>query len=493
LNLNLQIIFWMDAFLYLMLHTAIWYGLARYRSPVVVLWSASGILSALSLGVLGAYGLLSADAVVVVGQFMMAAGNWGRQVALRSLNGPPSKLWLWTSVGGNVAFLALSYGLHFSGQPEGTLILLFCAFYSVNSLEYYFSGRYIARTHAPKGAHSVMWAGLILAATLGTKTLAMLAGVGAEKLYEPSWDNILVFIGQFTGILVLCVGFLQIFVEQDHRLKVAMEQQLAREQERAALALQHTQDLSALLIEREEIIRQLTLSNKSAGMGALVASFAHELNQPLTANLLHAELVQAKLEEAQREQSKPNLDILHNVIVAIVHDTQRAADIIRKLRNLFRMSRGEHTILKLDELVHEVLDLVQSKMKNVGIVWKTELDPNLRLHGDATQLQQVILNLLNNAIDALTESGRPELELHIRSKPSGQHLELEVEDNGQGIAPDRKDDVFSLFKTSKSQGMGVGLWLSRSIVETHGGRLTFQSEPGRGTVFTLRLPLLGHA
>ena len=493
MNLNLQIIFWMDAFLYLMLHTAIWYGLARYRSPVVVLWSASGILSALSLGVLGAHGLLSADAVVVVGQFMMAAGNWGRQVALRSLNGPPSPVWLWTSLGGNVAFLALSYGLHFSGQPEGTLILLFCAFYSINSLEYYFSGRHIARTDAPKGAHSVMWAGLILAATLGTKTIAMLAGVGAEKLYEPSWDNVLVFIGQFTGILVLCVGFLQIFVEQDHRLKVAMEQQLAREQERAAMALQHTQDLSALLIEREEIIRQLTLSNKSAGMGALVASFAHELNQPLTANLLHAELVQAKLEEAQREQSKPNLDILHNVVGAIVNDTQRAADIIRKLRNLFRMSRVEYTVLKLDDLVHDVLDLVQSKMNNAGIVWKVDLAPDLLLHGDSTQLQQVILNLLNNAIDALTESGRPQPELRIRAQASGQNLELDVEDNGQGIAPDRTDDVFSLFKTSKSQGMGVGLWLSRSIVETHGGRLTFQSEPGRGTVFTLRLPLLGQA
>jgi signal transduction histidine kinase len=493
LNLNLQIIFWMDAFLYLMLHTAIWYGLARYRSPVVVLWSASGILSALSLGVLGAYGLLSADAVVVVGQFMMAAGNWGRQVALRSLNGPPSPVWLWSSLGGNVAFLALSYGLHFSGQPEGTLILLFCVFYSINSLEYYFSGRQIARTDAPKGAHSVMWAGLILAATLGTKALAMLAGVGADKLYEPSWDNVLVFIGQFTGILVLCVGFLQIFVEQDHRLKLAMEQQLAREQERAALALRHANDLSALLTEREEIIRQLTLSNKSAGMGALVASFAHELNQPLTANLLHAELVLAQLDAAQREQSKPNLEIIHNVVDAIVHDTQRAADIIRKLRNLFRMSRGEFTILKFDVLVHDVIDLVRSKMMSANIVCKVEMDPHLRLHGDATQLQQVILNLLNNAIDALTESGRLQPELHIRAQASGEYLELEIEDNGLGIAPERADDVFSLFKTSKSQGMGVGLWLSRSIVEMHGGRLTFQSEPDRRTVFTLSLPLLGDA
>jgi signal transduction histidine kinase len=225
-------------------------------------------------------------------------------------------------------------------------------------------------------------------------------------------------------------------------------------------------------------------------MGALVASFAHELNQPLTANLLHAELIQAKLEEAEREQSPNQLDMLHKVASAIVHDTQRAADIIRKLRNLFRMSKGEYTVLKLDELVQEVLDLVQSKMKHADIVCTVELDPDLRVHGDATQLQQVILNLLNNAIDALIESGGVKPQLQIRGKSSGDHLNLEVQDNGQGIAPEHAEDVFSLFKTSKSQGMGVGLWLSRSIVEMHGGRLTFQSEPGRRTVFTLRLPLL---
>jgi signal transduction histidine kinase len=335
-----------------------------------------------------------------------------------------------------------------------------------------------------------MWAGLILSVTLGVKALAMIAGVGAEDLYEPTWDHALVFIGQFTAIMMLCVGFMQIFVDQDHRSKIAMEHQLVREQEQAALSLQHAQDLSALLTEREEIIRQLTLSNKSAGMGALVASFAHELNQPLTANLLHAELIQAKLEEAEREQSPNQLDMLHKVASAIVHDTQRAADIIRKLRSLFRMSKGEYTVLKLNELVQEMLDLVQSKMKHADIVCTVELDPDLRVHGDATQLQQVILNLLNNAIDALIESGGVKPQLQIRGKASGDHLNLEVEDNGQGIAPEHAEDVFSLFKTSKSQGMGVGLWLSRSIVEMHGGRLTFLSEPGRRTVFTLRLPLL---
>ena len=490
MNVNVQTIFWMDALMYLMLHAAIWYGLARFRSPVVVLWSASGIFSALGLCVLGSRGWLSTDVVVVAGQFLMAAGNWGRQLALRSLNGPASPVWLWSSAGMNVVFLALSYALHFSGAPESTLMLVFYVFYTFNCLEYFFAGQRIALTHDKKGAHSLMWAGLILSGTLGIKTVAMLAGIGSDDLYEASWDHAVVFIGQFTAIMMLCVGFMQIFVEQNHRSQVAIQLQLAREQERAALALQHAEDLSVLLTEREEIIRQLTLSNKSAGMGALVASFAHELNQPLTAVMLQAELVQAKIEEAQRERSLPDLDGLQQVVMAIVQDTQRAADIIRKLRHLFRMGRGEHRVLKLDVLVQDVLDLLQSKMKNAGIVSTLEWDANLRLHGDATQLQQVILNLLNNAIDALMESGLPHPELRIRGKVVGQFLELQVQDNGKGIAPECAEDVFSLFKTSKSQGMGVGLWLSRSIVEVHGGRLTFQSEPGRSTVFTLRLPLL---
>ena len=490
MNLNVQTIFWLDAFLYLMLHAAIWYGLSRFRSPVVLLWSASGILSALSLCVLGSRGWVSTDVVVVAGQFLMAAGNWGRQTALRSLSGPASRSWMWKSGALNLGFLALSYSLHFSGAPESTIMLLFYGYFSLNCLEYYFSGRRIALTHDPRGAASVKWAGLILTVTLGIKALAMLVGVGATDLYATSWDNILVFVGQFTAILLTCVGFMQIFVDQDHRSQMATEQQLAREQERASMALQHSQDLSVLLNEREEIIRQLTLSNKSAGMGALVASFAHELNQPLTANLLHAELLQAQLMAAVQGVKQPDLKTLHDVAEAMASDTQRAADIIRKLRNLFRMSKGEYTHLSLESLVSDVLELVRSKLKDSDIMLTTEFDKNLLVNGDLTQLQQVVLNLLNNAIDAMVEGRTRYPHLRLSAKAVGQSIDLQVQDNGKGVDPSRMEDVFSLFKTSKSEGMGVGLWLSRSIVEMHGGRLTFESEPGHRTVFTLRLPSL---
>jgi signal transduction histidine kinase len=488
LNLNVQTIFWLDAFLYLMLHVAIWYGLARFRSPVVVLWSVSGIFSALGLCVLGSRDWLSTDVMVGAGLFLMAVGNWGRQTALRSLNGPASRSWLWKSGVLNLGFLTLCYSLHFSGFPESTIMLVFYAFYTFNCLEYFFAGKRIALTHDKKGANSVKWAGLILSISLGIKTLAMLADVGATDLYEASWDHAVVFVGQFTAMVMLCVGFMQIFVDQDHRSQMATEQQLAREQERASMALQHSQDLSVLLNEREEIIRQLTLSNKSAGMGALVASFAHELNQPLTANLLHAELLQAQLMAAVQGVKQPDLKTLHDVAEAMVSDTQRAADIIRKLRNLFRMGKGEYSPLNLEPLVSDVLELVRSKLNEADIMLTTEFDKNLLVNGDLTQLQQVVLNLLNNAIDAMVEGRTRYPHLRLSAKAVDQYIDLQVQDNGKGVDPSRMEDVFSLFKTSKSEGMGVGLWLSRSIVEMHGGRLTFESEPGHRTVFTLRLP-----
>ena len=484
----MQTVFWMDAFLYLMLYAAIWYGLARYRSPKVVLWSVSGIASAVGLCVLGSRGWISYSLIVVLGQFLMAAGNWGRQIALRSLDGPPSRRWMVWSGLANVVYLGLSYGLHFSGAPESTIVLLFYAYYSVNCADYCWSGRRVGQTHDAIGANAVYWAGWVLVSTLGLKTLALLTGWGATDLYEGTWDNFVVFIGQFVALIMLNVGFMQIYIEKHHRAKIEVEKKLASEQERAVMAQQHSQTLGVLLLERDENIRQLTLSNKSAGMGALVASFAHELNQPLTAILLHAELLQSKLARVPNEPPVSDLPMMRSVADCIVSDTQRSASIIRKLRNLFRLSKGEKVDMRVDQLVREVADLLQPQMQASGILMNTDLSSELRFHGDATQLQQVVLNLLSNAMDALIEKRPRYPQLKVWGYEQEGFLELHVDDNGKGIPVELQDEVFSLFKTSKSQGMGVGLWLSRSIVESHGGQLSFKSEPGRGTVFTMRLP-----
>ena len=488
MNLDVQILFWVDAFLYLMLHAALWYGLARFRSPVAVLWSASGILSALSLCVLGSKGLIHIDHVVVFGQLLMALGNWGRQIALRSLDGPPDARWMWGMGLFNVLTLGLSFGLHFSGAPESTIMVVFYSFYALNCMEYYLSGRRMAESHDSLGATSVKWAGLVLSGSLGIKALAMMTGVGSVDVYEASWDHAVVFAGQFGGIVLLSVGFMQIFIDQAHRSKMAVQEQLARQQEHALLAEQHSQALSDLLAEREEIIRQLTLSNKSAGMGALVASFAHELNQPLAATLLHAELIQSLMKSAIEGGRPADPQLLDTVASHIVSDTQRAADIIRKLRNLFRTGKGEFSKLDFKQLVLDVLDIVQVKAVQNKVQVVTQFDDSFYLYGDATQLHQVVLNLVTNAIDAMGDIEHRQRVLQVRGWVSSAYLELEIEDNGTGISLEKQAQVFSLFKSTKSEGMGVGLWLSQSIVASHGGTLNFSSQPGQGTTFLLRLP-----
>jgi signal transduction histidine kinase len=138
--------------------------------------------------------------------------------------------------------------------------------------------------------------------------------------------------------------------------------------------------------------------------------------------------------------------------------------------------------------VLDVLDIVQVKATRNKVHIVTSFDDNFYLSGDATQLHQVLLNLVTNAIDAMCDIQHRQRILQIRGLVSLGYLELEIEDNGTGIERDKQAEVFSLFKSTKSEGMGVGLWLSQSIVESHGGTLNFSSQPGQGTIFVLRLP-----
>lgn len=486
LNIDVQAIFWMDAFLYLMLHSAIWYGMARYRSGLVTLWSVSGLSSAVGVLVLGSRGILPTAAVVFWGVLLMALGNFGRQVALRSLDGPADRLWLWGMAAFNVVYLLVTYGYYFSGGSEAGVILLFYGFYTLNCLEYVLSGRRIATTHDPFGSRAVQSAGWLLVVTLGIKTIAILGGWGAADLYDMSWDQAVVFAGQFVAVTMLSVGFMQIFVDQMHKAQIRAEQGLAREQERSTLLRQHSQDLSTLLSEREEIIRQLTLSNKSAGMGALVASIAHELNQPLTTIVLKTELIESHLQRNRDPQAA--LAEAHKLADLIREDTRHAAAIIRTLRTMFATGKGEYARLDMAQLVRDVLNIVGAHAQRSAIEFDVDLKVPLMLTGDPTQLQQVVLNLLNNAIDALVEKSGHAARIAISGQVQSDWVELRIADNGCGIADDAKDDVFTLFKTSKFKGMGVGLWLSQSIVASHGGRLSFESEAGQGTVFLLALP-----
>ena len=483
--LDLRTIYLMDAAFYLMLHGAIWVGLAQYRSRTVAAWSASGIFSAFGLVFLGMHGVWPDWTLVIIGQFLMAAGNLGRQITLRSMLGPISPRWLWGHGLFNAAYMGLGLVLFLQGGDYFPgLVLLFYGFYSLNLVEYILIGRTMRRKAGLNGAWAVEFAGIAFCVSLGVKTVALLGDWGEVSLYTMAWDQAVVFIGQFVAISLINVGFLQAFVGQVEASRLRAENEVKLQQQRFEMLEQHAREVGDLLKEREEIIRQLTLSNKSAGMGALVAGIAHEVNQPLTDLTLKTEILETLL---QRPDDRFELGTLTE---EMRNDAFKVSQIVRTLRSMFMTRSQNFETINFSDVVRDVLLIVEGRRHRAGIELSSSLPEQVMVSGDLTQLQQVVLNLLNNAMDALDEAGLQAPAIDVRCDVHDDHLFLHVRDNGPGIDAQRQEEVFALFKTSKAQGMGVGLWLSRSIVNAHGGSLGFENQ-NHGVVFQLRLPLVG--
>jgi PAS domain S-box-containing protein len=219
-------------------------------------------------------------------------------------------------------------------------------------------------------------------------------------------------------------------------------------------------------------------------MGQLAASLAHELNQPLGAILRNAEAAELFLQEPS-----PDLDEVRAILADIRKDDQRAGAVIDGMRALIKRRDVEHCPLNLDQLAGEVVTLLgpDAELRRVGLSLQT--DPALPpVQGDRVQLQQVLLNLLFNAMDAVNDNPPAKRLVAVRARPAGTTVEVTVSDNGSGIAADELSRVFEPFYTSKPNGLGMGLAISRSIIEAHGGRLWAENNPAGSATFTFTLP-----
>jgi signal transduction histidine kinase len=274
--------------------------------------------------------------------------------------------------------------------------------------------------------------------TLGFKAICIIFGIGAQNLYDPGIDQYVMMAGQFIAITVSNIGFLRIFLERKEKMKFQTERNLAVAEERANLFSSHKNELQNLLTEREEIIRQLTLSNKTAGMGALVASLAHELNQPLCAIRLNAQMVERQLLE-----ENINTEAAKKFLESVIDDNRRAANIITKLRSMFGSQKDTNQIIDLNELVKDTMSLVAPHAHSKQIQIQTDLQSTSTFLGDQTQLQQVILNLLNNAVEATAESASNPKHILIRTTETGKKIILQVEDNGVGIPAELKSSIWT--------------------------------------------------
>jgi signal transduction histidine kinase len=244
------------------------------------------------------------------------------------------------------------------------------------------------------------------------------------------------------------------------------------------------EEIKSLLSERESLISSLLKANKTVATGALSASIAHELNQPLGASYLNIQFLQKKLAEG-------NLSTEQNqeVLSALLSDNQRAANIIRSLRSIFSDGKIGAVQVEASELVESVLKITKPEIQSRNIQVLLKLASGCKVNVNQGEMQQVILNLVNNAIQALSAAGNSSAAVTIESRDVPDGVELIFSDSGPGISSEAQAHLFELLAGSdKRAGMGLGLWLCQHIVTRHGGRIHYEDAPGGGARFIVFLP-----
>jgi PAS domain S-box-containing protein len=238
--------------------------------------------------------------------------------------------------------------------------------------------------------------------------------------------------------------------------------------------------------ERERLLQaqaHLTHLSRVTTMGELTASLAHEIRQPISAAVTNA---QTCLRWLGRDE--PDVAEAREAASRLIKDVTRAAHIISRVSSLFKKGALQRELVDVNELILEMIVLLRSEASRYSISIRTELDEDLpKTMADRVQLQQVFMNLMLNGIDAMKETSGGS-ELAIKSETDDGQLLISVSDTGVGLPPEQADQIFRAFFTTKDNGTGMGLPISRSIVESHGGRLWATSASGRGATFQFTLP-----
>jgi signal transduction histidine kinase len=247
--------------------------------------------------------------------------------------------------------------------------------------------------------------------------------------------------------------------------------------------------LKEAMVSRALLQEEVKHLDRVATMGTLTAAIAHEINQPLTAILSNA---QAALRFLNSE--RPDLGQVGEALHDIVSDDKRAGEVIRRLRRILTREELKSEALEVNDVIKEIINIIHSEViiKNASIVMDLEatISP---VYGDRIQIQQVILNLLVNALDAMTSQPAETREVRISTRAGeANSILVSVSDSGPGIDDHNLEAIFETFYTTKTTGMGMGLPISRSIIEKHNGRIWASNNPEGGATFVFTLPLVKH-
>jgi len=284
------------------------------------------------------------------------------------------------------------------------------------------------------------------------------------------------------------VGYLKAMPERDEGPFLAEERSLLHSVAERLGRVAERLDAEKKLDEKENELRsRLTHLTRIGVVGEMASSIAHEVNQPLTAVATYAQACRRMIAAGLAEEGEV-LEALDRISA----EAMRAGDIVHRLKALVRKHESQRTDVDVNDLVRDIERLASVDARLHDTILRLDLAPGLpSAVADGIQVQQVLLNLIRNAIDAMEGVETRQREVVVRSEEGEGDIRVSVSDNGCGISEALNSELFQPFFTTKKEGLGVGLSISRSIVESHGGRMWYMRNPGGGTTFFFTLPTRG--
>jgi C4-dicarboxylate-specific signal transduction histidine kinase len=380
-----------------------------------------------------------------------------------------------------------------AGVRYGLAVLFVLAAYAAAGLISYSTGRVLTFP---------FYAAVVAGAWLGTGpgiVCFVLGSTAAADFWTPAWFDIDIATDDLPSFVAFVLFALMSLTWgwQRRRAQYALE---ATVQERTADLVQANAALQAEMAEREaaqkerarteralrEAEAELARTSRLAAMAELAATIAHEINQPLAAITANGGACLRSL-----AHDPPMLDNAREAAACIVSDGHRAGDIIARIRALFNKEPPKEQLLDLNSIIRRVLDLSRVTIENQHVALRTELaTPAALVIGDPVQLQQVLINLVTNALEAMSGVTDRQQLLTVRSEvDAGEKVSVTVADSGSGLDPEQVSHIFDSFYTTKRGGIGLGLSISRSIIESHGGSMWGEAAPEGGARISFSLQL----
>lgn len=451
--------------LYLFVPAFTWIVLAKQRSLQVTYWCLGGVLLGFATSLTALFGTVPSPAAFALTIVFFVSSHFLRVQSLRLDLGAPLQ-WQWMVPSG-VAIIALVLGTRYglgelvlSAQTNSVFAALF--YFYIAALAYKIS----VNEHS-RSAGWISWVYGFLGCSFLYRVYMLAVSQPSPDVFLDRKDTAFVVIGGMLSSVIGHFGYLGLALDRARRRELQAVADKVRDEERLRLGTQ---------------IAQL---DRRRSLGELSASLGHELNQPLTAILTNAQVVQMSLQKTPLDSQAIGL-----LTDKIIHNTKRAAQIVERIRAFIRPTAPSNDEVNLNAVVHEVVSLVADDLTSRQVTLHLNLaNEAIVVKSDFIQLSQVVLNLLRNAIDAVTTQAGGQITVTTARK-EGQVV-LWVRDSGIGLSAEAVSQAGEPFFTTKTQGLGVGLSISKSIAAQYGDTLTLVNAPigdRTGALAELRLP-----